>query len=127
MLDAEPLEFQPLEPLELALCEPATLKLDDELRSSVELNVPSRELEPLAEVVMVIVSTVGAVCAVVHSQAWAVLVGGSSGSGVTQWGTRVGDGHGVFLLVEVATGNVDADVALSPAGRALITAEDWVE
>ncbi|MNH46438.1 hypothetical protein D3C79_1092190 [compost metagenome] len=53
----EPLEFQPLEPLLLALCEPATLKLDDELRSSVELNVPSREAEPLAEVVMVIVST----------------------------------------------------------------------
>ncbi|MNH43196.1 hypothetical protein D3C79_1050410 [compost metagenome] len=57
LLVFEPLEFQPLEPLELALCAPATLKLDDELRSSVELNVPSRELEPLAEVVMVIVST----------------------------------------------------------------------
>ena len=53
----EPLEFQPLEPLELALCAPATLKLEDELRSSVELKLPSFELEPLADLVMVIVST----------------------------------------------------------------------
>ncbi|MNE55109.1 hypothetical protein D3C81_1168970 [compost metagenome] len=53
----EPLEFQPLEPLALALCDPPTVKFEAELLSSVEVNVPSLDREPVAVVVKVSVST----------------------------------------------------------------------
>ncbi|MNE22908.1 hypothetical protein D3C80_1161370 [compost metagenome] len=54
---------------------------------------------------------------VVDSQARAVLIGRGGGPCVTEWRIGIGNGHGVFLLVKVATSNVDTDVAVGTTGR----------
>jgi hypothetical protein len=60
---------------------------------------------------------VGAIGVVVDCQARTVLIGRSGSSCVTQWSIGVGNCHGIFLLVKVATSNVDTHIAAAAIAR----------
>ncbi|MNP24040.1 hypothetical protein D3C76_1167760 [compost metagenome] len=62
------------------------------------------------------INTVGPVGSVVHCQARTALVGRGGGSCVTQWSIGIGNGHGVFLLVQIATSNVHTHITAAAVG-----------